>query len=249
MAVQLLGIALNSLIAACLFFAAYVYLKTNEGKPNKSVDVVKQTVESSIENKKKQHVQAEPTNSPIIQHKKKHISSNCANCYQGGMLKPCSRCREVFYCGKECQLAHWKRAECGHKLVCRGGPVTVQNNSFEKQTSLKTRGNDGSIDSDFGSTESEREELVNELKELTQQERDMLLSQWDKMTPEQLAAPTSMELEQQLKAHKKEMSCLMYKAAYESMDEKETNRMVIRMRELKVASASRSTCYMFYVIV
>jgi hypothetical protein len=31
----------------------------------------------------------------------------------------CSRCRQVVYCSKECQLAHWKK---GHKQAC----VTVE---------------------------------------------------------------------------------------------------------------------------
>ena len=30
-------------------------------------------------------------------------------------LRPCSRCKEVRYCNRECQLKHWK---AGHKNVC-----------------------------------------------------------------------------------------------------------------------------------
>jgi hypothetical protein len=43
----------------------------------------------------------------------------CASCGRGcekGLrLKPCSRCRNVVYCGNECQRAHWKG---GHKESC-----------------------------------------------------------------------------------------------------------------------------------
>ena len=46
----------------------------------------------------------------------------CANCgvveAGGGTLKSCSRCKAVVYCGKECQMQHWKKAG-GHKVVCK----------------------------------------------------------------------------------------------------------------------------------
>ena len=50
-------------------------------------------------------------------------SLTCANCgvaeaVGGGALKPCSRCKAVVYCGKECQLQHWKKAG-GHKAECK----------------------------------------------------------------------------------------------------------------------------------
>jgi TPR repeat protein len=48
-------------------------------------------------------------------------SRTCANCgvaeVAGGALKPCSRCKAVVYCGKECQAQHWKVG--GHKAKCR----------------------------------------------------------------------------------------------------------------------------------
>ena len=49
-------------------------------------------------------------------------SRTCANCgiaetAGGASLKPCSRCKAVVYCGKECQAQHWKKAG-GHKAVC-----------------------------------------------------------------------------------------------------------------------------------
>ena len=44
----------------------------------------------------------------------------CAHCAaqasSGTSLKSCSRCGIVFYCGRDCQLAHWKG---GHKKSCK----------------------------------------------------------------------------------------------------------------------------------
>lgn len=48
----------------------------------------------------------------------------CANCgvvtadNPGVVLKPCSRCTLVFYCGKDCQSAHWKKRLHPHKRYC-----------------------------------------------------------------------------------------------------------------------------------
>ena len=44
----------------------------------------------------------------------------CANCslpeQPGVILRPCSRCKLVRYCGTECQAQHWKKG--GHKQNC-----------------------------------------------------------------------------------------------------------------------------------
>ena len=47
----------------------------------------------------------------------------CANCGalrgpDGGALKPCRRCKTVFYCGRECQKANGS-SPTGHKKYCR----------------------------------------------------------------------------------------------------------------------------------
>ena len=47
----------------------------------------------------------------------------CANCgvaeaVGGVALKPCSRCKVVVYCGKDCQAQHWKKPG-GHRAVCK----------------------------------------------------------------------------------------------------------------------------------
>ena len=46
----------------------------------------------------------------------------CSNCGigeggDGAALKPCSRCKVTLYCGRECQVQHWKAG--GHKAACR----------------------------------------------------------------------------------------------------------------------------------
>lgn len=39
----------------------------------------------------------------------------CRNCFQSGRdMQKCSRCKQIFYCSKECQVADWKR----HKKDC-----------------------------------------------------------------------------------------------------------------------------------
>ena len=49
----------------------------------------------------------------------KMILQHCANCNQQepalGDYKKCNQCKAVVYCGRKCQLAHWK---AGHKKVC-----------------------------------------------------------------------------------------------------------------------------------
>ena len=48
----------------------------------------------------------------------------CATCYRPHdpsehKLRPCKRCHRVYYCGKECQMEHWKlKGVNGHKFLC-----------------------------------------------------------------------------------------------------------------------------------
>ncbi|KAL7478709.1 hypothetical protein ACHAW6_004458 [Cyclotella cf. meneghiniana] len=48
---------------------------------------------------------------------KKQSESTCENCQVivTGKLQQCSRCKSVVYCGRDCQVAHWKN----HKIVCK----------------------------------------------------------------------------------------------------------------------------------
>jgi len=48
----------------------------------------------------------------------------CATCYRPHdpsehKLRPCNGCQRVYYCGKECQVKHWKDKYNGHKKVCK----------------------------------------------------------------------------------------------------------------------------------
>jgi len=47
------------------------------------------------------------------------VCSNCGIGEGGGgaALKPCSRCKVALYCGRDCQVQHWKAG--GHKAVCK----------------------------------------------------------------------------------------------------------------------------------
>ncbi|CAN0144317.1 unnamed protein product, partial [Ectocarpus fasciculatus] len=42
-------------------------------------------------------------------------SAGCSNCGKDGSLRPCSRCRQVRYCSKDCQRQHWRehKRDCG----------------------------------------------------------------------------------------------------------------------------------------
>ena len=48
----------------------------------------------------------------------------CATCYRPHdpsehKLRPCNGCHRVYYCGKKCQVKHWKKkGERGHKKAC-----------------------------------------------------------------------------------------------------------------------------------
>lgn len=232
---KIFHIAFNSLVAAFLFFAAWIYLKTKK-KNSTLTGIVTNNSEikvSRVESEKQQQ-NSEPTIEPIrlIPKAEKQTKSNkCANnCDNSENLKPCSRCRKVFYCGKVCQLQHWKKG--GHKKTCIAETRGVNKNENLKSKSERGTENETGNET-YGATKSEREELVNELQELSKEEREMLLSQWDQMSPDQLLPPSLIELEQLLTQHRKEMSGLMYKAAYESMDEESTKQMVNRMKELK----------------
>jgi len=47
----------------------------------------------------------------------------CASCFRPHdppeyKLRPCKRCHRVYYCGRECQVEHWKKKTNGHKQRC-----------------------------------------------------------------------------------------------------------------------------------
>ena len=63
----------------------------------------------------------------------------CANCSlpddsPGVILRPCSRCKLVRYCGTDCQAQHWKKG--GHKQNCVAPEQRrPQQSSIEVETS------------------------------------------------------------------------------------------------------------------
>ena len=42
------------------------------------------------------------------------LCGTCGKGMHGEKLRVCKKCEKVYYCGKECQKAHWPR----HKTVC-----------------------------------------------------------------------------------------------------------------------------------
>lgn len=55
-----------------------------------------------------------------VEDLEKKCKRHCENCHKSanevaGELKACTRCRAAYYCGRDCQRAHWKR---GHKTDC-----------------------------------------------------------------------------------------------------------------------------------
>eukprot|EP00984_Skeletonema_dohrnii_P028064 scaffold17881_cov148-Skeletonema_dohrnii-CCMP3373.AAC.8 len=51
----------------------------------------------------------------IIEAKEKSRCTNCRKEAEGSSFKRCVRCLGAWYCGKECQVQHWK---AGHKVDC-----------------------------------------------------------------------------------------------------------------------------------
>lgn len=56
----------------------------------------------------------------VVAQGERMFQQSCANCKKRpdsvtGKLKGCARCKAVWYCGKDCQVKHWKD---GHKINC-----------------------------------------------------------------------------------------------------------------------------------
>jgi len=62
---------------------------------------------------------ASPSTPKAIAPATGRVCSNCGIGEIGGdaALKPCSRCKVALYCGRKCQVRHWKAG--GHKAVCK----------------------------------------------------------------------------------------------------------------------------------
>ena len=63
----------------------------------------------------------------LVQMIRREKQGKCAQCGStgagSGELCRCSRCRQVFYCGRRCQKLHW----ASHKATCRKKPQNKQN--------------------------------------------------------------------------------------------------------------------------
>merc|ERR1712029_119760 len=64
-------------------------------------------------------------------------SQECGNCGKPAETK-CSKCKEVFYCKRECQLRDWKRG--GHKEICNILQGQVQPRVTVKNSPLHGKG-------------------------------------------------------------------------------------------------------------
>ena len=56
----------------------------------------------------------------VIEESERFVKQSCANCKRNAecfseKLKQCARCKAAWYCGRECQVKHWKD---GHKTDC-----------------------------------------------------------------------------------------------------------------------------------
>jgi hypothetical protein len=58
---------------------------------------------------------------------------HCSNpACAGAGIKKCTGCKEVRYCGQECQLAHWPahKADCKHQADCKGAAKNKDANEY-----------------------------------------------------------------------------------------------------------------------
>jgi hypothetical protein len=57
-----------------------------------------------------------PSGKKWVEGRIKFISGRCRVCKKVGPTTTCSKCTCAYYCGAECQRAHWKD---GHKQECK----------------------------------------------------------------------------------------------------------------------------------
>ena len=51
------------------------------------------------------------------------LLGECKRCLQHGATRKCSKCKAVFYCSQDCQVADWKKG--GHKASCGKVPAVA----------------------------------------------------------------------------------------------------------------------------
>jgi len=76
----------------------------------------------------------------------------CGNC-QKEASKRCSKCKQEFYCTRECQVQHWKE----HKKVCK---------PLGKEESID-KSNDDQAQADVKPVSNQRKNMITEVKNTT----------------------------------------------------------------------------------
>ena len=78
-----------------------------------------QTIERELSEQQPAPPQAPPqAHAPSQSSSSSRACANCGVSETGSVaLKPCSRCKAVVYCGKDCQARHWKAG--GHRDACK----------------------------------------------------------------------------------------------------------------------------------
>jgi hypothetical protein len=100
-----------------------------------------------------------------------NIVKRCHNCekpetqMEGALLMKCQRCRAIYYCSKECQVAHWKN----HKKMCK-----VIASGSESRSVLKTARNTLSAFIDSNSRDIAKE-VYKKTQEFNVPETDLLV--------------------------------------------------------------------------
>jgi hypothetical protein len=231
---NILEATLNVVLSVLLFVATWVYVKKKQGGAKRGIP---------SRNDAKEVASVELATQDVLAG----IPKTCTQCKTAegtsgvAKLSACGRCGLAVYCSKDCQQAHWKTT---HKEACiaKAGTKRKKISSVKGSTSsfdLAASANDrtpqrAAAEAFFGATESERDELLDELSELSPEEKEVLMRSWGQLSAADLAAsPTTEQLQASLKAHREEWASLMHDAAYKPLAESDTAALVARLRELK----------------
>jgi len=97
----------------------------------------------------------------------------CANC-QKEALRRCSKCKQEFYCSRECQVEHWK----SHKKACQVPASNIQtpSNNVENVQEVSNAEDKPSFITEIGGSDNvgEKNKLVNEKVEANKENSNTL---------------------------------------------------------------------------